>query len=77
MDFFSVDRAGDALDAGEDAMAGGCDSEYRRQSVRRSAWGSGSVLSPDGEGKNSWDYGRIEQGFSGRENHETRKKSFS
>ena len=27
--------------------------------------------------KNSWDYGRIEQGFSGRKNHETRKKSFS
>ncbi len=33
--------------------------------------------SPDGEGKNSWDCGRIEQGSSGRKNHETRKKSFS
>ena len=53
------------------------DSEYRRQSAGRSAWGSGSVLSPDGEGKNSWDCGRIEQGSSGRKNHETRKKSFS
>ena len=51
--------------------------EYRRQSAGRSAWGSGSVLSPDGEGKNSWDCGRIEQGSSGRKNHETRKKSFS
>lgn len=77
VDFFSVDRAGDCMDAGEDAMAGGCDSEYRRQSAGRSAWGSGSVLSPDGEGKNSWDCGRIEQGSSGRKNHETRKKSFS
>ena len=45
--------------------------------IPNSAWGSGSVLSPDGEGKNSWDCGRIEQGSSGRKNHETRKKSFS
>ena len=53
-------------------------SRWIEQATRgRSAWGSGSVLSPDGEGKNSWDCGRIEQGSSGRKNHETRKKSFS